>query len=106
MNTVKPNGSALLTDESQSNVLNTCATTLGILGAVCFLVLVPAGIVIGAIVMYLCPLHKKATPQATNPFYDYIGGPEKTIATERNQSYGRPLPELPKPRMTVTSETQ
>ena len=104
VNTMKPNGSILLPDESQIDVLQTCATSLGILGAGCFLVLFPAGIIIGAVVTHCCSLRKKTTTQATNPFYDYIGEPG--IATKRNQSYERPLPEVPKTRMTVTSETQ
>lgn len=98
------NVSILLTDESQPDVLKTCATSLAILGSVCFLISIFVGIIAGVILMCLCTSHKAT--QVSTPLYDYVGEPEKTdIATEQNKSYGC-APKLPKPRITSTSDRQ
>ena len=86
--------------------METCSTSLGVLGAATFIVSFLAGVVVGAIaIRFLRCRSKQEQVEAKifNPVYDYISHrqPEREISTESNQCYTATVaPELPRARVT------
>ena len=86
--------------------METCSTSLGVLGAATFLVSFLAGVGVGAIaIRFLRCKSKQEQVEAkiSIPVYDYISHrqPEREISTEGNQCYTATVaPKLPTPRVT------
>ena len=91
--------------EDTPSIVETCSTSLGVLGAATFLVSFLAGVGVGAIAIRFLRCRSKqeqVEAKISNPVYDYIiRQPEREISIESNQCYTATVaPELPRARVT------
>ena len=89
-------------ENSVEHTLQECSTSLGVLGAACFVISSFTGVAIGVFVtlVFKNRSQKKrekidTTKETPNPCYDYINPVEDGFDTSQNMSY---IPQLPKPR--------
>ena len=78
---------------------NRCSTSLGILGAVFFLVLLGTGAAFTALSVYI-KFYYKTRPKPEVPIYEYVSHSVGGIETESNLSYIQRVLGLPMPRKT------
>ena len=89
------------TEKSQKN---SCSTSLGILGAVFFLVLLGTGAAFTALSVYI-KCYCKTKPKPEVPIYDYVSHPLEGIENVSNVAYVQRVPALPMPRKFSTEST-